>query len=325
MNKARRTVISLAVLAAAALAALPASAQRYPEKPLRYVVPYASGGGTDILARSLAPKVGEALGQALIVENRAGAGGNIGADAVAKAAPDGYTILMGANTIPINASLGKLPFDLMKDFSPVAMLASAPMVLVVHPSVKANTVKELIAEARANPGKLNYSNAGNGTPQHLSAALFSQMTGIDITHIVYKGAGPAVTDLVGGQTQVAFMTMAAVKAHIAAGKLKALAVAPARRSQAMPELPTVAEAGVPGFEVDLWYGVYAPANVPRDVVTRLNNEFNRAMTAPDIKERLATLGFEAWTGTPDLLATQTRNDLAKYADIVKKGNIKAEQ
>ena len=310
--------------AAVLLASLAASAQPYPGKPLRYVVPYAPGGGTDILARALAPKLSEALGQPVMVENRAGAGGNIGAELVAKATPDGYTILMGANTMPINASLQKLPFDLLADFAPIAMLASAPMVLVVHPSVRSSSVKELIAEARAAPGRLNYSNAGNGTPQHLAAALFSQMAGVDITHIVYKGGGPAVSDLVGGQTQVAFLTMSAVKAHISGGKLKALAVAPARRSQTMPELPTVAEAGVPGYEMDLWYGVYAPANVSRDVVTRLNTEFNRAMAAPDIKERLSTLGYEAWTGRPELLAEQTRRDLAKYAEVVKKGNIRAE-
>ena len=307
------------------LAAPPTWAQRYPEKPLRYVVPYAAGGGTDILARSIAPKLSEALGQPVVVENRAGAGGNIGAEVVAKAAPDGYTILMGANTMPINASLQKLPFDLLADFSPIAMLASAPMVLVVHPSVKSSSVRELIAEARSAPGKFNYSNAGNGTPQHLAAALFSQMTGIDVTHIVYKGGGPAVSDLVGGQTQVAFLTMAAVKAHITAGKLKALAVAPARRSQTMPELPTVAEAGVPGYEMDLWYGVYAPAHVARDIVAKLNAEFNRAMAAPDIKERLSALGYEAWTGQPEMLAEQTRRDLARYAEVVKKGNIRAEQ
>lgn len=324
MSRFKR-LIGVVCGAAAVAAALPASAQSYPNKPLRYIVPYAPGGGTDILARSLAPKLGEALGQPVVVENRAGAGGNIGAEMVAKSAPDGYTLLMGANTIPINANLQKLSFDLLADFSPVAMLASAPMVLVVHPSVRSGSVRELIAEARAAPGKLNYSNAGNGTPQHLAAALFSQMAAVDIAHIVYKGGGPAVSDLVGGQTQVAFLTMAAVKGHVAGGKLKALAVAPARRSQTMPELPTVSESGLPGYEMDLWYGVYAPANVGREVIARLNAEFNRAMSAPDIKERLSTLGYEAWTGAPELLAEQTRRDLARYADVVKKGNIKAEQ
>jgi tripartite-type tricarboxylate transporter receptor subunit TctC len=290
-----------------------AQAQRYPDKPIRLVVPYAAGGGTDILARTVAGRVSEFLGQSLVVDNKGGAGGNIGADIVAKAAPDGYTLLMAANTIPINAALQKLPFDPVQDF-----------VLVVHPSVAANSVRELIAQAKAAPGKLNYSNPGNGTPQHLAAALFSIMAGADITHIVYKGAGPATADLVAGQTQVAFMTLAAVKQHIDAGKLKALAVATAQRSRTMPGLPTVAEAGLPGYQVDLWFGVMAPAKMPRDLVARLNTEFNRALVAPEVGERLATLGYEAWMGAPDILGEQMKRDLIKYADIVKRGNIKPE-
>lgn len=301
-----------------------AQAQRYPDRPIRLVVPYAAGGGTDILARTVAGKASELLGQSLVVDNKGGAGGNIGADIVAKAAPDGYTLLMAANTIPINAAMQKLPFDPVQDFVPVAALAVAPMVLVVHPSVRANNVRELVAEAKAAPGKFNYSNAGNGTPQHLSAALFSLMTGVDITHIVYKGAGPATADLVAGQTQVAFMTMAAVKQHIDAGKLKALAVAPAQRSRTMPQLPTVAEAGVPGYQVDLWFGVMAPARTPREVVARLNADINRAMGAAEVGERLATLGYEPWTGAPEILSEQMKRDLGKYADIVKRGNIKPE-
>lgn len=299
-------------------------AQKYPDKPMRLVVPYAAGGGTDILARSLSAKVSDVLGQTIVVDNKAGAGGNIGADIVAKASPDGYTLLMAANTIPINAALQKLPFDPVQDFVPVAMLASAPMVLVVHPSVKANNVRELIALAKATPGKLNYSNAGNGTPQHLAAALFSLMTGTDIVHIVYKGAGPAIADLVAGQTQVAFMTMGAVKQHIEAGKLRALAVAPAIRSKTMPNLPTVAEAGVPTYQVDLWFGVMAPVKTPNDIVLKLNTEINRTIQAPELSERLAALGYEPWTGAPDLLGEQMKRDLAKYADIVKKSNIKPE-
>jgi tripartite-type tricarboxylate transporter receptor subunit TctC len=299
-------------------------AQRYPERAIRLVVPYAAGGGTDILARSVAGRASELLGQPVVIDNKGGAGGNIGADLVAKAAPDGYTLVMAANTIPINAAMQKLPFDPVLDFAPVAALAVAPMVLVVHPSVKAGSVAELIAQAKAAPGKLNYSNAGNGTPQHLSAALFSLMTGVDITHIVYKGAGPATADLVAGQTQVAFMTMAAVKQHIEAGKLKALAVAPAQRSKTMPQLPTVAEAGVPGYQVDLWFGVMAPARTPREIVSRLNAEFNRAVAAPEVGERLAALGYEAWTGAPDLLGEQMRRDMVRYADIVRKGQIKPE-
>lgn len=297
---------------------------RYPERPIRLVVPYAAGGGTDILARTVAGKASELLGQSLVVDNKGGAGGNIGADIVAKAAPDGYTLLMAANTIPINAAMQKLPFDPVQDFVPVAALAVAPMVLVVHPSVRATSVRELVAEAKASPGKFNYSNAGNGTPQHLSAALFSLMTGADITHIVYKGAGPATADLVAGQTQVAFMTMAAVKPHIDAGKLKALAVATAQRSRTMPQLPTVAEAGVPGYQVDLWFGVMAPARTPREVVTRLNTDINRAMGSAEVGDRLATLGYEPWTGAPEILSEQMKRDLGKYADIVKRGNIKPE-
>ncbi len=323
MTLSRRNTL-LALGAAPWLMPTGALAQRYPDRPIRLVVPYAAGGGTDILARAVAGRASELLGQSLVVDNKGGAGGNIGADIVAKAAPDGYTLLMAANTIPINAAMQKLPFDPVQDFVPVAPLAAAPMVLVVHPSVKANSVRELVAEAKAAPAKFNYSNAGNGTPQHLAAALFSMMSGADITHIVYKGAGPATADLVAGQTQVAFMTMAAVKQHIESGKLKALAVAPAQRSRTMPQLPTVAEAGVPGYQVDLWFGVMAPAKTPREVVARLNADINRAMAMPDVGERLATLGYEAWTGAPELLSEQMKRDLAKYADVVKRGNIKPE-
>ena len=315
----------LRVLGAAPALAVPAVwAQRYPERAIRLVVPYAAGGGTDILARSVAGRASELLGQPVVIDNKGGAGGNIGADLVAKSAPDGYTLVMAANTIPINAAMQKLPFDPVLDFAPVAALAVAPMVLVVHPSVKAGSVAELIAQAKAAPGKLNYSNAGNGTPQHLSAALFSLMTGVDITHIVYKGAGPATADLVAGQTQVAFMTLAAVKQHIDAGKLKALAVATAQRSRTMPGLPTVAEAGLPGYQVNLWFGVMAPAKMPRELVARLNTEFNRALVAPEVGERLAALGYEAWMGAPEILGEQMKRDLIKYADIVKRGNIKLE-
>lgn len=323
MSASRRSML-LSLACTPWLSPAGAQMQRYPDKPIRLVVPYAAGGGTDILARTVAGRVSELLGQSLVVDNKGGAGGNIGADIVAKSAPDGYTLLMAANTIPINAAMQKLPFDPVTDFVPVAALAAAPMVLVVHPSVAANNVRELIAQAKAAPAKFNYSNAGNGTPQHLAAAMFSLMTGADITHVVYKGAGPATADLVAGQTQVAFMTMAAVKQHIEGGKLKALAVATAQRSRTMPALPTVAEAGVPGYQVDLWFGVMAPAKTPREVVARLNAEINRALAAPEVGERLTTLGYEAWTGAPEILGEQMRRDLLKYADIVKRGNIKPE-
>jgi tripartite-type tricarboxylate transporter receptor subunit TctC len=301
----------IAALVLSALAVTPLAAQtRYPDRPIRFVVPYAPGGGTDILARAVAPRLSAALGQP---------------DLVAKSPADGSVLLLGANTMPINASLQKLPFDLLKDFSAVAMMASAPMALVVHPSVQARTVQEFIALARSAPGRLNYSNPGSGTPQHLAAALFSQMAGVDITHVVYKGGGPAINDLVGGQTQAAFLTLASVKQHIESARLRALAVAPAERSRAMPDLPTVAEAGVPGYAVDLWYGVFAPAGTASDIVSLLNQTINAQMRSAEVQERMNTLGFQTWTGTPQLLAEQLRRDLVQYADIVRRGNIRPEQ
>ena len=301
-----------------------ANAQAYPSRPVRLIVPYAPGGGTDILARALAPRVTEALGQTLVVENRPGAGGNIGADAVVKSAPDGYTLLMAANTIAINAGLAKLPFDPVGDFAPVAMLATAPMLLVVHPTVSAKTTGELIALAKANPGKLNFSNPGNGTPQHLAEELFNRMAGVNIAHIVYKGGGPALQDLVAGVTQAAVLTMGSAKAFVQSGKLRVLAVATAKRSQTMPEVATIAESGVPGYEADLWYGVMAPAGTTRDVVRRLNEAFGRALTAPDVLERLAGLGFEAAPGTPERMGEIHRDDVARYGKLIRDAGIKGE-
>jgi tripartite-type tricarboxylate transporter receptor subunit TctC len=326
-NQGRRQWLrAVGTLAAAGSIAGAATGQaRYPTRSIRFIVPYAPGGGTDILARTIAPRLSSALGQPVVVENRAGAGGNIGADLVAKSPADGYTLLLGANTMPINASLQKLPFDLIKDFTAVGMMASAPMALVVHPSVAARTVQEFVALAKASPGKLNYANPGNGTPQHLASALFSQMAGIDITQVLYKGGGPALNDLVGGQTQASFLTLASVKQHIEAGRLRALAVAPAARSRAMPELPTVAEAGLPGYAVDLWYGVFGPAGLPAEIVAALNESINSQMLSAEVQERMKALGFETWTGAPALLADQLRRDLVQYADIVKRGNIRPEQ
>jgi len=321
----KRALLAAVALMLGALASMPLAAQtRYPDRPIRFVVPYAPGGGTDILARAVAPRLSAALGQSVVVENRPGAGGNIGADLVAKATADGSVLLLGANTMPINASLQKLPFDLNKDFSAVAMMASAPMALVVHPSVEARTVQEFIALARSAPGRLNYSNPGSGTPQHLASALFSQMTGVEITQVVYKGGGPAINDLVGGQTQAAFLTLASVKQHIESGRLRALAVAPAVRSRAMPDLPTVAEAGVAGYAVDLWYGVFAPAGTAPNIISILNQTINSQMVSAEVQERMNTLGFQTWTGAPEMLAEQLRRDLVQYAEIVRRGNIRPE-
>ena len=316
-----RVVGMAALLCAAGADAL---AQVFPARPVRLVVPYAPGGGTDILARALAPRVSDALGQPLVVENRPGAGGNIGADAVAKSRADGDTLLMGANTIAINAGLSKLPFDPIRDFAPVTMLATAPMLLVVHPGVNARTTSELIALAKANPGKLNFSNPGNGTPQHLAEELFNRMAGIDIQHVVYKGGGPALLDLVAGTTQAAVLTMASAKPFVQSGKLRVLGVATARRSQSMPEAPTIAEGGVPGYEAELWYGIMAAAGTPTTVVQRLNAAFAKALTAADAQERLAALGFEAAPGTPERLGEIHRNDIVKYGKLIRDAGIKGE-
>ena len=322
----RRKALLLALLSCAPFTSSTrdAAAQGYPNRPVRLIVPYAPGGGTDILARALAPRVSEALGQTLVIENRPGAGGNIGADAVAKSAPDGYTLLMAANTIAINAGLAKLPFDPLKDFAPVTMLATAPMLLLVHPSVNAKTTSELIALAKANPGKLNFSNAGNGTPQHLAEELFNRMAGVQIEHIVYKGGGPALQALVAGDTQAAVLTLAAAKPFVQSGRLRALAVATAKRSQTMPEIATVAETGVPGYEADLWYGIMAAAGTPRDVVLRLNDAFGKALAAADVRERLAAQGFEPAPGTPERLGDIHRDDVAKYGKLIRDAGIKGE-
>jgi tripartite-type tricarboxylate transporter receptor subunit TctC len=322
----RKAAIRAALAACASLCVMPsAQAQsRYPEKPVRLVVPFAPGGGTDILARVIAPKVGEGLGQTLLVENRAGAGGNIGTDLVAKAPPDGYTVLLGSNTIAINAGLAKLPFDPVNDLAAVTLVANAPMVLVVHPSVSARTVKEFVAAAKASPGKLNYAAAGNGTPQHLASELLNRLAGIDVTHVQYKGGGPALADVIAGNTQAAVLTMAAVKPHLAAGKLRALGVATAKRSPAMRDLPTIAEAGVAGYEADLWYGIFAPAGTPRAAIDRLAGAFAQALQSAEIQERLAVQGFDLASSTPEQLATMHRNDVAKYGKLIRDAGIKPE-
>jgi tripartite-type tricarboxylate transporter receptor subunit TctC len=302
-----------------------AQAQRYPDKPIRFVVPFPPGGGTDILGRVIAPKLAEAIGQQVVVENRGGAGGNIGSEYVARAAPDGYTLLLGANTLAINATLyPKLAFDPVKDFAAVAMLAIGPMVLVAHPSVPAKSVAELIALAKRDPAKLNFSSPGNGTPHHIAGELFNRMAGVAITHIPYKGGGPALADVLAGQTQISILTLASVKPHLASGKLRPLGIASARRSQASPDIATIAEAGVPGYEAELWYAVFAPAGTPREIVQRLHAEFGKALASPEVRERLGAQGFEIWTTTPEQLAATLKADVDKYARVIREGNLRAE-
>ena len=302
-----------------------AHAQGYPAKPIRVVVPWAPGGSTDVLARIIAQKLNESWGQPVLVENRPGASGNVGSDLVAKAAPDGYTVLVGSmSTHAMNGALYvKMPFRPVDDFAPVAILAYVTNVLVAHPSVKANSVAELVAYVRANPDKLNYASAGSGSTNHLSAALFEKMAGIRMTHIPYKGGAPAVVDLVGGQVDLFFTGSTNVLGHVKAGRLKLLAVTEAARARVLPDLPTVGET-LPGYEMAVWYGMFAPAGTPVDLVTKLNAEANRIMQLPDVNARLAPLGAEATAHSAVEFARILRADEQKWTRIIREVGARAE-
>ena len=307
-----------------ALVASLACAQTYPTKPIRLVVPFPPGGATDILARDVAQKLTEAWGQSVIVDNRPGAGGNIGSELVAKSAPDGYTLEMGTvGTHAINASLyAKMPYDHVKDFTPVILVAGVPNVLVVNPSVPANSVADLIAYAKANPGKLNFASSGNGTSIHLSGELFKVMAGVQITHIPYKGSAPALQDLLAGQVQMMFDNLPPSLPQIKAGKLRALAVTSATRAPALPEVPTLAESGLPGFEASSWFGILVPAGTPAPIVAKLNAEIAKWLATPEAKEKLAKQGANAAGGTPDDFAKHIAAETAKWAKVVKDSGAK---
>lgn len=308
-----------------AVSAAGAFAQAYPAKPIRFVVPWAPGGSTDVLARIIAQKLNESWGQPVLVENRPGASGNLGSDVVAKAPPDGYTILVGSmSTHAMNGALyAKMPFKPVDDFAPVAILAYVTNVLVAHPSVKANSVAELIAFARANPGKLNYASAGSGSTNHLSAALFEKMAGISMTHVPYKGGAPAVVDLVGGQVDVFFTGSTNVLGHVKSGKLKLLGVTESNRAKVLPDLPTVGET-LPGYEMAVWYGMFAPAGTPPEVVAKLNAEANRIMQLPDVTARLAPLGAEVVTHGVAEFGRILRADEQKWSRIIREVGARAE-
>lgn len=321
-----KTIAALLAAACAVLAPAQATAQKFPEKPIRFIVPFPPGGGNDILARVLAPKMSESLGQPVVIDNRAGAGGNIGTDLAAKSAPDGYTIVIASNQVTMNPALyAKLPFDIEKDFAAVALAASVPMVLAVHPSVPANNVRDLIALAKANPGKYNHSTPGAGTPQHIAFEVFNHAAGINITHVPYKGTGPAIADLIAGQVQAAFGTMASLDQHVKAGKLRALAVATPRRSQAMPNVPTVAESALPGFDVSLWYSILAPAGTPAPILARLSAEVSRALAMPDVRDRLVAQGFEISYLGPEQMNALMKRDIARWGKALREIGIKLDQ
>ena len=318
---------ALPLLCAAFAFVAPAQAQdSFPSKQMRIIVPFAPGGATDVLARLVGQKLSESWGQQVVVENRPGAGGNIGAAAGAKAPPDGHTLtLAAAGFMAVNPSVyAKMGYDSVKDFQPISLLVHAPLLFVVNPKVQAQTVKEFIALAKANPDKLTIGNGGTGTAQHLGGEYFTSTAGIKVTHVPYKGSAPATTDLLGGVFDAQFDNMVTLIPHVKAGKLRALAVSSARRVPLLPDVPTIAEAALPGFETGTWYGIVAPAGTPQPVVARLNRELNRILALPDVREKLLAQGLEPAGNTPAEFAAMIRSEIAKYAKIVKSAGIKAE-
>ena len=308
----------LFVFVALALLAGAASAQNYPSKPVRVVIPWPPGGSNDVVGRIVTQKVGENLGQQFIVDNRAGAAGSIGADVVAKAPPDGYTLMVHSTSHVGNAHLyKKLPYDTLKDFTGVALLAAQPGALTIHPSLPVKTVKEFIALAKARPGTINYSSSGNGSAPHLSMELLVAMTGIKIVHVPYKGGAPQVTALVSGETQASLATVSTVLVHVQSGRLRALGVSSAKRSATMPDVPTIAEAGVPGYEMSPWIGVFVPTGTSKELIAKLNSEINRALKAPDVSNLLSSNALDALGGTPEEFDVRIKADYEKYAKLIK--------
>jgi tripartite-type tricarboxylate transporter receptor subunit TctC len=316
----------LATLAAATLAGpWAAQAQGYPDHPIRFVVPYPPGGGTDVIARIVQGKLQAALGQNIVIDNKGGAGGSVGTDIVAKAAPDGYSVLFTLNSHTVNPAIyAKLPFDTLKDFEPVGTVASLPQILVAHPQFPANNVAELIALAKAKPGTLAYASVGVGSPGHLAGELFKLRTGTQMTHVPYRGGGPAVTDVMGGQVPLLWVSIPAAAQHVKSGKLKALGVSTLKRSAAFPDVPTLQEAGVPDFEVDSWYAMFVPAKTPKPVIDKLNRALNTTLQDPEIREKLLAQGSEAVGGTPEALGKTVDAELVKWAKLAKDASIKAE-
>ena len=302
-----------------------ADAQNYPSKPVRVIAPSSPGSGVDIVSRLVAQKLGANLGQQVVVENRAGAGGNLGAEIAAKAAPDGYTLFMATPSHAINPALyRKLNYDSIRDFAPIGLVMTGQYVLVAHPSLPAKSVKELIALARAHPGQLNYASAGNGNATHLAGELLKSLARIDIVHVAYKGSGPALVDLISGQVHFMFPNLVNSLPHIAAGRLRALAVTGAKRAMAAPHIPTLIEAGVPGYTVMSWYGLLAPAGTPQAVVGRLNSELVKVLRSPDVKERLAGQGADPAGGSPEEFSAFLKEEIAKWGKVVRKAGISAD-
>ncbi|TMH54501.1 MAG: tripartite tricarboxylate transporter substrate binding protein [Betaproteobacteria bacterium] len=301
-------------------------AQQWPSKPIKWVVPFAPGGTTDILARTIGEKLSVTLGQPIIVDNKPGAGGGVGADQVAKSPADGYTIMGGTiSTHAINASLySNLPYDPVRDFAPITLIVRVPNMLVVNPELPAKDVRELIALLKASPGKYSFASSGNGTSQHLSGELFKTMTGVEMQHIPYRGSPPALADVVGGQVAMTFDNITTAWPLVKGGKLRALAVTTAKRSPIAPDVPTLAESGLPGYEIGSWQGVFAPAGVSTEIVKRLNTEIVRIINAPDVRQKLVDMGAEPAPNTPEEFAAMVKAEVAKWADVVRKSGAKVD-
>jgi len=299
--------------------------EAYPSRPVKFILPFPPGGGTDILGRVIAEQLSANLGQPVVTENRGGAGGNVGAEAAAHSAPDGYTIVLVAPSLAISKTLySKLNYDPVKDFAPISLVATVPNVMITNPAVEAKNLQEFIELARSRPGAMNYGSGGAGTSNHLAGELFNIVTGTKLVHVPYKGVNLAMQGVLAGEIQLVFIGIPAALPHIKAGKLRALALVAPQRSPALPEVPTVAEAGLKDFEVTTWYGILAPAGTPRPIVSRLNAELVKIMHTPDVKERLAGMATDPLTSTPEEFAAYLKQEIAKWGDVVRKANLKAD-
>ena len=321
-----RALRLLPLAAGAALAPCAVQAQdAWPSKPIRFILPFPPGGGTDILGRIIAERLAANLGQPVVTENRGGAGGNVGAEAAAKSAPDGYTIVLVAPSLAISPSLySKLNYDPVKDFAPVSLVATVPNVMISNPSVPAGTLKEFIALAKSKPGEMNFGSGGSGTSNHLAGELFNIVAGVKLVHVPYKGVNLAMQDVLSGRVQLVFIGIPAAAPHIKAGKLRALALASTQRSAVLPDVPTADEAGLPNFEVTTWYGILAPAGTPGRIVVRLNAELVKIMHSPELKERLDALATDPTTSTPEEFAALIQREIAKWRDVVRDAGLKAD-
>lgn len=300
------------------------NAEQYPMRPIRLIIPFAPGGGTDLMARVFAQKFSESVGQTVVVDNRAGGGGTIGAETAVRSAPDGYTLCMVSTSYSTNAALFKLPYDPVNDITPIAMLGDAGILLTLHPSVPARSVQELIALAHAKPGSLNFASTGTGGNTHLATELFNIMAGTRMTHVPYKGTGPALNDLLGGQVHLIMGTLGVMLPHVKTGRLRGIAVTNAKRNSALPDIPTIAET-LPGYEATLWYGVWGPKGLPTHVVTLWNTELRKAARLPDVKRRFVAEGIEPVDGPPEVFRNVVQRDIAKWINVVKTANIRQVQ